>query len=130
MTKLLLLFTVFLCLNGKSAFASSCEKNNTCKHRFEFQGDPLDLERESSRAHSAIFFTFNFAVNRFLQSPLADSYVGKLSKNERILYTAAALFAAGFVKELAYDPDGVSNADLVSNLMGIGLAIPIEISFF
>jgi hypothetical protein len=72
----------------------------------------------------------NFALNRALETPVAQKYFGPLSKNERILYTAMTLTMLGFIKEIAYDPDGVSNSDLVSNFLGIGLAIPIEITWF
>ena len=130
MTKILFFFSLFLLMANVPARAASCQKNGTCKSRFEFQGDPLDFERESSRAHTTAFFTLNFAVNRALETPVAQKYFGNLSKNERILYTAMTLTMMGFIKEIAYDPDGVSNSDLVSNLLGIGLAIPIEISWF
>ena len=130
MTKILFLFSLFLLVAQTPAEAASCQKNGTCKTRFEFQGDPLDFERESSRAHTTAFFTMNFALNRALETPVAQKYFGALSKKERILYTAMTLTMLGFIKEIAYDPDGVSNSDLVSNFLGIGLAIPIEITWF
>jgi hypothetical protein len=130
MTKILFFFSFFLLIGQAPVEAASCQKNGTCKSRFEFQGDPLDFERESSRAHTTAFFTLNFALNRALETPFAQNYVGHLTKNERIIYTAATLTLLGFIKEIAYDPDGVSSSDMVSNLLGIGLAIPIEITWF
>lgn len=114
-----------------NSFAKSCEKNNSCRERFKGQKDPYDIQRESSRAHIAAFFMANFAVNRFLESDFATEKLGrKLSKNERILYTALGLTAVGLVKELVYDPDGLSRADMASNTTGLVLSMAFEWTLF
>lgn len=125
---LLLICFVLTPLQG---FSSSCEKNRSCRERFKAQKDPLDFERESSRAHTAVFFMANFAVNRFLDSEIFINKFGrKLSKNERILYTALGLTAVGIVKEFVYDPDGLSRSDTATNLLGVGLGVTLEFSLF
>lgn len=122
---------LFLILFSFQGFAKSCEKNGTCRGRFELQKDPYDFQRESSRAHMALFFMSGFVINRLLDSDLfAERFGRKLSKNERILYTALGLTVAGLIKELAYDPDGLSRSDVASNSMGIGLSMAFEFTLF
>lgn len=125
---LLLFIALTLSVEG---FAKSCEKNGSCRERFKGQNDPYDFERESSRAHMTIFFMSSFAMNRFLESDMVTEKIGrKLTKNERMLYTAIGLTAAGMFKELVYDPDGLSRADVASNSIGIGLSLALEWTLF
>ncbi len=121
----------FLILFSFSTFASSCEKNGTCKKRFSFQGDPIDFERESSRAHISTFLVLNFAANRLLETTLVTDYLGRsLTKTERIFYSTTAMFLGGLIKEVGYDPDGISTSDLVNNTIGLGLSVSLELTAF
>jgi len=121
---------IILLFSLAESFAASCEKNGTCKNRFEFQGDPYDFDRESSRSHMAIFFTANFAVNRILENEkfLQWSHLGQLSKTERIIYSSLLLTGIGLAKEFAYDPDGLSTSDTVNNTIAIVLGMTLEFS--
>ncbi len=123
-----MLFTLTLCSN---LYAKSCEKNGTCKGRFEIQNDPYDIRRESSRAHISTFFLASFALNRALENPSVQQTLGlKLTKSQRIWYTFIALNLAGLAKEFAYDPDGLSRSDTLSNGLGLVLELPVEFEFF
>ena len=42
----------------------------------------------------------------------------------------SALNLFGLVKELAYDPDGLSRSDTLSNGLGLVLELPVELEFF
>ena len=121
----------FFAILSFNSFAKSCEKNGSCRHRFLGQKDPYDFQRESSRAHMTLFFMSGFAINRILESDIfVEKFGRKLSKNERIIYTALGLTAAGLVKELVYDPDGLSRADVASNSIGIAFSMAFEFTLF
>lgn len=118
-------------LFSTAGFSASCEKNGTCRDRLEIQKDPYDFDRESSRAHTALFFMLGFSAHRFLECDYAVEKIGrKLTKNERILYTALGLTTAGLIKEFAYDPDGLSRSDFVNNTLGVGLSMAFEWTLF
>lgn len=128
-------YKYFLCLAillfSLNGFSKSCEKNGSCRERFKGQRDPYDLQRESSRAHIAAFFMANFATNRFLESDyFSEKFGRKLSRNERIVYSALGLTAIGLVKELVYDPDGLSRGDVASNTTGLVLSMAFEWTLF
>lgn len=116
-------------IDSNLLYAKSCEKNGTCKSRFEIQNDPYDIRRESSRAHVSTFFLTSFVTNRLLESSLVpDQY--KLNKTKRIWFTFIAINLAGLVKELAYDPDGLSRSDFINNNLGLIIELPIEFELF
>ncbi len=128
MPKFICLFLLFFPFN---AFASSCEKNQTCKNRFEIQNDPIDFKRESSRAHIATFFILNTATNRYLESDHFKNWSQlELTKNQRILSSFLLLTGVGLIKEFVYDPDGLSRSDMANNTLGLVLSASFEWSFF
>jgi len=119
-----------ICSSPLHALARSCEKNGTCKKRFEIQSDPYDIERESSRSHVIIFYSANFLLNRGLETDFAKHTLGfrELTKTQRILISAATLTAFGILKDLIYDPDGLSRSDATNNEIGIALGVALEFS--
>ncbi len=130
-TLFLIIFITFYVVSLQTVYASSCEKNQTCRSRFKIQDDPYDFQRESSRTHIATFLTLNFIGNRLLEQHAVKKIFGisSLTTTQRVLYNALFFTLIGIAKEFVYDPDGLSRSDIINNTIGVSLGAVLEISF-